>query len=85
MILYDTLRYSTILYDVYVENGGKWQVVKAKETKKCLHRDVDDDDLVSFANCDEWGHFYVMGCQLIRWRRQLGPFGPLHKLSSFVL
>jgi hypothetical protein len=22
--------------------------VKAKETKKCLHRDVDDDDLVEF-------------------------------------
>jgi hypothetical protein len=22
--------------------------LKAKETKKCLHRDVDDDDLVEF-------------------------------------
>jgi hypothetical protein len=24
------------------------EVLKAKETKKCLHRDVDDDDLVEF-------------------------------------
>jgi hypothetical protein len=32
--------------------------VKAKETKKCLHRDVDDDDLVEF-------------CQLLRMRTLL--------------
>jgi hypothetical protein len=63
---------------IYIHN------VKAKETKKCLHRDVDDDDLVEFCQLDEWGHFYVMGCQLIRRHRQLGPIGPLHKLSSFV-
>jgi hypothetical protein len=34
---------------------------------------------LSLAYYDEWGHFYVMGCQLIRRRRQLGPIGPLHK------
>jgi hypothetical protein len=34
----------------------------------------------SFANLDECGHFYVMGCQLMSRRRQLGPIGPLHKL-----
>jgi hypothetical protein len=35
--------------------------------------------LLIFAHFDERGHFYVMGCQLIRRRRQLGPIGPLHK------
>jgi hypothetical protein len=29
---------------------------------------------LSFANCDEWGHFYVMGCQLILRHRQLGRY-----------
>jgi hypothetical protein len=31
-----------------------------------------------FAHFDKRGHFYVMGCQLIRRRRQLWPIGPLH-------
>jgi hypothetical protein len=31
--------------------------------------------LLIFAHIDERGHFYVMGCQLIRRRRQLGPIG----------
>jgi hypothetical protein len=30
---------------------------------------------------NECGHFYVLGFQLIRPRRQLGPMGPLHKLD----
>jgi hypothetical protein len=29
---------------VHIQN----KQLKAKETKKCLHRDVDDDDLVEF-------------------------------------
>jgi hypothetical protein len=40
---------------IYIHN------VKAKETKKCLHRDVDDDDLVEFCQLDEWGHFLCYG------------------------
>jgi hypothetical protein len=56
------------------------KVVKAKETKKCRHR--DDDDFVDFCQVVTNEDTYVMGCQLIRRRRQLGP---LHKFSSFVL
>jgi hypothetical protein len=36
--------------------------------------------LSSVANCDEFGHIYVMGCQLMSRRRQLGPIWVLHKL-----
>jgi hypothetical protein len=28
--------------------------LKAKKTKKCLHRDVDDDDLVEFWGVGGW-------------------------------
>jgi hypothetical protein len=45
--------------------------------------------LLIFAHFDEKGHFYAMGCQLIRRLRQLGPIGPLHTfcfvMSTFVL
>jgi hypothetical protein len=82
MILYQWYYIFQCLPKFFTELGTNlnfciWQ--KAKETKKCHHRDVvDDDDLVEFCQLwrmRSWGHFYVMGCQLIRRRRQLGPIG----------
>jgi hypothetical protein len=51
--------------------------VKAKKTQRNVV--IVMMMLLIFAHFDERGHFYVMGCQLIRRRRQLGPIGPLHK------
>jgi hypothetical protein len=72
-------RQTSIIFEVKHIQSDK---VKAKETKKCHHRQLMSADAVMPIVTNEDTKVYGRSADATG---PIGPLGPLHKLSSFVL